>query len=318
MRVFSLLGNTVALDAGTLFAHVPRAMWSRWVDVDDLGRVKLAGRCLLVEDTSRRILVETGPGMCFPEKLRRRYGINPGGDRLLESLDALSLSEEDIHWIILSHLHFDHAGGLVASHHLGQPLRLRFPNARIMISRDAWERSLRPHSRDRASFVRNLSPLLRDSGRLRVVADEHEAEAELGEPFRFRLSEGHTPGMLLPSVVGSRATLLFAGDLVPATPWLHLPITMGYDRHAELLVDEKAQLYAEMDLDATYLFYTHDPRWAASRIAFVDGRYTPTDLVARIDAWDLNTTVLEQSCRSQLSHQQEATNVDGNPARDRS
>jgi glyoxylase-like metal-dependent hydrolase (beta-lactamase superfamily II) len=290
MRVSSLSGNFIRLDAGTLFGHVPKALYHRWIAVDSEGRARLANRSLLVEDGTGRILLEAGVGTFFSPSLRRRYGVESSHHGLLRALANRDLSDEDIDWVILSHLHFDHAGGLLAPHDPDQAPRLLFPRARFLVTRDAWERSRRPHRRDQASFVNELPDLLEQSRRLVIVDDLATAERMLGERFRFRLSEGHTPGMLHTTVIGERASLFFGADLVPGCAWVHLPVTMGYDRHAELVVDEKARLYRDTDFSRTVLFYPHDPDVPASRIERNEEKFQSCDHIGEIDGWDIDRT----------------------------
>ena len=101
---------------------------------------------------------------------------------------------------------------------------------------DAWERARNPHPRDRASFIPELTSLLESSGRLELV--EGEYSPTLGSAVRFEFSHGHTPGLML-AEIGGDGGIVFCADLIPARPWVHLPITMGYDRYPEQLVDEK-------------------------------------------------------------------------------
>jgi glyoxylase-like metal-dependent hydrolase (beta-lactamase superfamily II) len=68
--------------------------------------------------------------------------------------------------VVLSHLHFDHAGGLLSAWREGEPRQLLFPNATFVVSAACWERACEPHPRDRASFIPELMPLLEASGRL--------------------------------------------------------------------------------------------------------------------------------------------------------
>jgi hypothetical protein len=147
---------------------------------------------------------------------------------------------------------------------------LVFPKASYVVSERAWERALHPHARDRASFIPELQKLLADSGRLEVLRGTGPS-ALLGPAYSFTLSEGHTPGLLLTRVEGWReGPVTFLGDLVPGAPWVHLPITMGYDRYPELLIDEKKELLTRIAAESGWAFYTHDPDVAVSRVT-VDG-----------------------------------------------
>ncbi len=273
MEIFSVEGNTQKLDGGAMFGNAPRALWARWVPSDEHNRIPLACRSLLVrEPEGRNVLLETGIGAFFEPKLRDRYGVQESEHVLLRSLAERGLAPEDVDVIVLSHLHFDHAGGLLEPYREGEPARLAFPRARYVVSRDAWDRAEHPHFRDRASFIPALQPLLRESGRLELV--DGETSELLGDRYRLTYSQGHTPGLMLTTVRTPRGSITFMGDLVPGAPWVHLPITMGYDRYPELLIEEKEALLRRIAAEDGWMFFTHDAQVAAAKVGKDErGRY---------------------------------------------
>ncbi|NDV13410.1 MBL fold metallo-hydrolase [Crenobacter caeni] len=269
MKLIALTGNSQRLDGGAMFGNAPRALWSRYLIPDDAHRVPLACRCLLAETADgRRILLETGIGAFFPPELRERFGVVEAEHVLLGALAAQGLTDADIDVVVISHLHFDHAGGLLAAWD-GGPARLLFPNAKVVVSREAWARANAPHPRDRASFIPELNALLAASSRL--VLTDGETPDCLPEDWRFHVSHGHTPGMLLAELPSASGPLVFAADLIPGVPWVHVPITMGYDRYPEQLIDEKQALLDGLLAREGALFFTHDPEVAAGRV-FRDGK----------------------------------------------
>lgn len=282
MRLDSVSGNHQRLDGGAMFGNVPRALWQRWAPPDDHNRIRLACRCLLVrDDRGRAILFEAGIGAFFEPKLRDRFGVEEPDHVLLRSLAALGVRPDDIDLVVLSHLHFDHAGGLLTAWSEGQAPALVFPRAAYVVGEEAWQRALHPHARDRASFIPGLTDLLQATGRLERVAG---ARSDLlGPGYTFTVSHGHTPGLLLTTIATPRGPITFMGDLVPGVPWVHLPITMGYDRYPELLIDEKQALLGEILAADGTVFYTHDPGVAASKLARdAHGKFSATEPVAEL------------------------------------
>lgn len=280
--ITAVLGNSQRLDGGAMFGNAPKPLWTRWVPADERNRIPLACRAMLVKGDGPLTLVETGIGAFFDPGLRERFGVQEAHHVLLDHLAEIGVSHEDVEVVVLSHLHFDHAGGLLTAWEEGVEPRLLFPNATYVIGKEAMERARHPHFRDRASFVPGMTTLLDASGRVELV-DGPATPALSG--WRFHRSHGHTPGLLLPEVPTSTGPVVFAADLVPGRPWVHLPITMGYDRYPEQLIDEKRALFADLLPRGGHLFFTHDHEVALGRLQHADGRWSVTDEVAHPVEW---------------------------------
>jgi glyoxylase-like metal-dependent hydrolase (beta-lactamase superfamily II) len=265
-----------------MFGNAPRALWTRWATPDDKNRIPLACRTLLVREPDRLVLLETGIGAFLEPALADRFGVVESTHVLLENLEALGLSHEDIDVVVLSHLHFDHAGGLLSPWKEGAAPKLLFPRARFVVGRCAWDRANAPHTRDRASFIPALQPLLEASGRLEIV--EGETSEVLGDGYRFHVSDGHTPGLLLTEVDTERGPVVFVADLIPGVPWVHVPITMGYDRWPERLIDEKIALLTDLEARGGWLFFTHDPEVALGKVQLGErGRFGVVETVGELN-----------------------------------
>jgi len=294
MKLWSIDGNTQMLDGGAMFGNAPKALWTRWAAPDALNRIPLACRALLASPLNgRTVLFETGIGTFFEPKLRERFGVREERHVLLDSLAAAGFSHEDIDVVVLSHLHFDHAGGLLAPWAPDRSPQLLFPKATFVVGAAHWHRARQPHPRDRASFIPELPGLLEASGRLELVEGEHCAA--LGDAVRFSFSDGHTPGLMLSEIVGPERVdgqphggVVFCADLIPGRAWVHVPITMGYDRNAELLIDEKRAFLQDKFARKVHLFFTHDPECALAQVTCdPGGRFGTTHEVAELQARSL-------------------------------
>lgn len=275
----AVLGNSQRLDGGAMFGNAPKALWSKWIAPDAQNRIPLACRCLLVREGGRNVLLEAGIGAFFAPELKQRFGVVETNHVLLDGLAAIGLAPADIDVVVLSHLHFDHAGGLLTPWREGEEPALVFPNAAYVVSESAMARARAPHARDRASFIPSLPGLLEATGRLELIAAGQRTSAVLGEGYRFWHSDGHTPGLLLTEVATQEGPVVFAADLIPGAPWVHLPITMGYDRFPELLITEKEALLRDLHGRAGRLFFTHDPQVAVGAVIIDDkGKFGVADV----------------------------------------
>ena len=286
IKLTSIMGNSQRLDGGAMFGNVPKVMWQQWVTVDADNGIPLACRALLAEGINgKRVLFEAGIGAFFEPKLRARFGVVEEQHVLLDSLESAGLSHEDIDVVVLSHLHFDHVGGLLAAWAEGEPPRLLFPNATFIVGEECWQRALHPHPRDRASFIPELPELLLASGRLERVSGTNSPT--LGDAVTFSYSSGHTPGLML-AEIGGDGGVVFCADLIPGRPWVHLPVTMGYDRFPEMLIDEKRAFLEDKLARGVRLYFTHDTDCAMAEVTRdARGRYSTTAEMAELHALPL-------------------------------
>lgn len=290
VKVSTIAGNSQLLDGGAMFGNAPKALWSKWCSPDPLGRISLSCRSMLVEVRGLKVLCEVGIGDFFSPKLKDRFGVRESGNLVIESLEQKGIHQDDIDVVILSHLHFDHAGGLLNNFEdiENHGHKLLFPRAQIVVSKEAFERAKSPHLRDRASFIPEMVNLLEHCGRLVILPSDQESLECLPPEFCFFHSNGHTPGQILTVVNGEAASMVYLGDVVPGIPWVHLPITMGYDRFPELLIEEKLALYNKFNSREWLGFFAHDKSYSGGRIDLDKrGRYVARDLIATFDDYTL-------------------------------
>lgn len=292
LTLTSLEGNRQMLDGGSMFGNAPRAVWEKWTAPDHLGRIELACRSFLVQWNGLNILIETGIGAFFEPKMSERFGVQTPDQHLLrEELKKHGLMPNDIDYVILSHLHFDHAGGLLP------PFKeitqgkdeLIFSKAQFIVGEEAWNRATHPHARDKASFIPGLTEKLESSGRLIILKENQKFPKPLDEIFEYIVSNGHTPGQILTLIKGKKHSALFTGDLIPGSYWVHTPITMGYDRFPEAVIDEKTQVYQRAIPEKWILLFTHDERLSGATVKNSDSRkVTPDESFIRFDSFQLD------------------------------
>ncbi|NOT34607.1 MAG: MBL fold metallo-hydrolase [Candidatus Eisenbacteria bacterium] len=258
-RAHTLETGTLRLDGGSMFGSVPKPLWSRAHPADERNRIQLSMRCLLLEGHGRRVLVDTGLGDKFSPKLAEIYAVENESGTLERSLAALSLGVEDITDVILTHLHFDHAGG--ATRAAGGTVVPRLPRALYYAQRRNLENARHPNPRERASYMEeNFEPLER-AGVLRLWDGP-------GEPWpglELFTADGHTRGQQLVRVHGGGVTLYFVADLIPTRSHVRVPFVMGYDVAAIETMQEKRDVLERASRERAWICLEHDPEFALAR-----------------------------------------------------
>jgi glyoxylase-like metal-dependent hydrolase (beta-lactamase superfamily II) len=244
-----------------MFGVVPRVLWESVVDVDDRNRILLATRTLLAvhRQAGRVVLVDTGCGSKWSPEQAERYAIRPDPTAIETALAGAGASAADVTDIVISHLHFDHNGGLTDWYDDADDGRtaLRYPNAMHWIHRDHWNHAQRPHIKDRASFLRHDFEALEEAGVLRFVEGESPESSIPG--IDWIVSHGHTPAQLHPIFGDGDEGLVFAGDLAPTVAHLRMGWVMAYDVLPMTTIDEKQRLLRRCLEHRWMLAFPHDP-----------------------------------------------------------
>lgn len=218
-------GGSLKLDGGAMFGLIPKPLWSRACPADDQNRIQLACNCLVVEwpgENDRRVIIETGHGPKYAQKEQKIFAIDPA-TWLLPSLNRRGVDPLTITDVVVSHLHFDHAGGLTWERD-GRFVPT-FPKARVHVQRREFEDA-------RASFgimtttyrEENYAPI--DDADAWLLLD---GEAQIVPGIRAMPTPGHTRGHQSIVVAGRDRELVFAGDLMPTRHHLGAPYNMSYD-----------------------------------------------------------------------------------------
>ncbi len=208
------------LDGGSVFGVVPRNLWGQLAAPDEQNRVQLGLNCLLVQTGEANILVDCGVGTKLSARLRQIYGVQ-GDEGFLERLGRYC-APQDINYLVLSHLHFDHAGGASYYEASGQ-LQLTFPQAQIVAQTAEWEAANSPSIRTKGSYLtENIQPLKQS---LRLVG----GDVRLMEGIELIFTNGHSAGHQMVKVTSQGQTALYMGDIAPTVAHLQLPYITAFD-----------------------------------------------------------------------------------------
>lgn len=259
-EVHAIETGRFGLDGGAMFGVVPRPLWEKASPPDEKNRIAMAARALLLVGHGRVILVDTGNGSKFNEKLSTIYKIDTSRYDLVSSLRSRNIEPRDVTDVILTHLHFDHAGGATVRGTDG--VVPTFPRARYCVQRPHWEAALRPTERDRASFMPEDFQPLSEHG----VLDFTEGEGAILPGITVRVLHGHTSALQCPVVSDGKTTLFYCADLIPLTAHIQLPWIMAYDLRPLVTLEEKRRLLADAADRQWILFFEHDPDVVAARV----------------------------------------------------
>lgn len=260
MRLYAIETGRFALDGGAMFGVVPKVLWEKLIPPDSRNRIPMAMRALLIEEGDRLMLVDVGVGHKYTPKFADLYAIDHSTYTLESELKKYGFSPDDVTDVVLTHLHFDHAGG--STQRVGERLQPTFPKARYYIQRSHWEWAHAPNPRERASFFpENYDPIA-EAGQLVLL----EGEQELMPGVRLRVVNGHTEGQQLVEVQYKGHTLLYGADLFPTSAHLPLPYVMAYDVRPLVTFEERQRILPWLVQNQVVVFYEHDAMIEASTV----------------------------------------------------
>ena len=279
-RIRPVPTGVFGLDGGAMFGTVPKVLWEKSNPPDEQNRIEMEARALLLESTtdSRRILIDCGIGADFNEKYGEKLGPKfaemyavSEASGVEKSLQRLGLKPEEITDVILTHLHFDHAGGSTKA--VGGKLAPTFPKARYYIQKANLETAQTPNMRERASyFAANFEPLI-EAGVLEIL----NGPCEIAPGVSVEITDGHTRGQQIVKVTDGKSTLVYCGDLIPTSSHVRLAWVMGYDLHPLQLIEEKRTLLTRAAKDGWYLFFEHDPYSDVALVQEAKGDFIPSE-----------------------------------------
>ena len=255
------------LDGGAMMGSVPKILWEKTNPCDELNRIDLSMRCLLLDNGKDVILIESGIGNKNNEKFMKIFCVEQSSFPLKDKLKKHGYELEDITHVILTHLHFDHAGG--ATYFDGKENIPTFPNANYIISKSNWDTAINPSPKDKASYlIENFMPIQKFN-QLTLIEDD----CEIMDTISGLSFYGHTTGQQLIKITVSNDSLIFCSDLIPLKSHLKLPWIMGYDLNAMKTLEEKTFFLSQAAKENWLLFFYHDPKIAAVRIEKGDKYY---------------------------------------------
>lgn len=257
MKLHSIDTGFFKLDGGAMFGVVPKTIWQKTNPADDNNMCTWAMRCLLIEESNRLILIDTGIGNKQSEKFFSHYYLH-GEASLDKSLKSLGFHRNDITDVFLTHLHFDHCGGAIEFNSSKDAFRPAFANARYWSNKRHWEWATKPNPREKASFLsENILPI-EESCQLNFIERNGDyGSTPLG--FDVLFVDGHTDSMMIPHISYKGKTICYTADLLPSVGHIPLPYVMGYDTRPLITLEEKGKLLKTSADNGYVIMMEHDP-----------------------------------------------------------
>lgn len=237
-------------DAGAAMGVLPKNIWKKSIQTDQQDRIEFATNLLLIKTHRENILVDTGIGYYPDDKQIKIYSPQPS--KLLEYLEICGCERNDIDYVVLTHLHHDHIGGLI--YREGGTEELMFPLAEHIIQKDEWETALNPDNLNKAAYSFNKPiQLLKASRNIRII----DGDIELVENVFLQKVGAHSEGMQIVRLEDDNHVLFYPSDIISNE--LHLPsgITSAYDLNRKETYVVKEEIYKYLEKKKGCIVFNH-------------------------------------------------------------
>lgn len=269
IRLTIVSGGQLWIDGGNMFGVIPRVLWERKSPPDEQHRIRLDTNCILVRTRDSLGLVDTGYGGKATQKFRQRHALDDGTP-LVRNLAATGVAPDQIDWVILTHLHFDHAGGATYRGEDGG-IRPTFPRARHYVQRFEWEDALAVLPELAGAYsLDDFMPIER-AGLLEIV----EGDAQIVPGVTTQFTGGHTRGHQIVRLQSGDRSAVCLADICPTAA--HLPTfwTMAYDQFPLAVRRIKPLIINDIADHNRVALFSHDPHINAARLSRdSDGEWT--------------------------------------------
>lgn len=264
--LYSIETSSFSLDGGAMFGIIPKPIWEKEAPADDLNRITMVTRSLLLVGHDRKIIIDTGNGDKWQDKFKSIYNIDTKTKNLDSSLAKHGFNSEDITDVFCTHMHFDHIGGNTKL--VNGKLEPVFPNAVYWMQNENWKLANSTSERDQGSFLEADWSVLKENGMISIV----DGKESFLPNVNIHMSYGHTTGMMLPKIQDANRTIVYMADLIPMAAHIPLPWVMAYDINPVLTVEEKRAFLPKAMEEEWILFFEHDPIHQSCKIKF-DGKH---------------------------------------------
>jgi len=253
-EIIPFVEQAFKLDGGSMFGVVPKKIWNKFAPADEENLVRMETNVFLLKANGKNILLDTGLGDCITATEKKIYAAS-GESNIESGLQRLGLSADKIEFVLLTHLHTDHAGGSVKNE--DGKLVPRFKNAKYFVQKTEWDDATNPNERTAAVYIVDRLLILEKSGQLELAV----GDTDVIRGIRLVRTGGHTPGHQAVEATSEGFTVVYYADIVPSSHHIRIPYVAAVDldplqtmkvkrRLVQRLLDDKNMAIAfDHDLD---------------------------------------------------------------------
>ncbi|WP_340084889.1 MBL fold metallo-hydrolase [Siminovitchia sp. FSL H7-0308] len=250
-----LNGGDTYLDGGAMFGVVPKPLWEKKYPVNEKNQIELRSDPIFLRVNGKNILIEAGLGYGkLSAKQLRNYGVTEQS-KVEESLAKLGLAPSDIDIICMTHMHFDHAGGLTKK--VGDRYVSFFPNAVIYTSAIEWDEMRNPNIRSRNTYWKeNWVPI---QEQVKTFSKEIEIEGVINMVH----TGGHSAGHSIITIESSGERAVHMADIMPTHAHRNVLWVLAYDDYPMDSIYAKQKWIPEAIKSGSWFTFYHDGHYRA-------------------------------------------------------
>jgi len=264
-EIRTFVEHKLNLDGGAMFGVVPKKIWGKQVKADDNNLIPMVNNQFVLTAHGKNIFLDAGMGDTIMEKEKSFYGTE-NGSTMREGLESIGLTEDDIDYIILTHLHTDHMAGAVK--YDNKEIVPRFKNAKVFASKKEFVAATIPNERTSAIYNTDRVNVLKDAGVLELI----DGNEELFPGVKTCFTGGHSEGLFVVEMESGGQKVFFYSDLIPISQHLPIPYISALDIEPIKTLEVKRKKLPLMLDEGVIMLYVHDKDINASKVEF-DGKH---------------------------------------------
>lgn len=249
MTLTWLNGGLTLLDGGAMFGVVPKALWSKRYPADELNRIELGTDPILIQYEGKNLLIDSGVGNRMNDKQLRNNGVIRQS-HLDDSLAVLGLLTEDIDYVLMTHMHADHASGLTKVEN--DEFVSTFPKAKIFVSAIEWDEMRNPNIRSRNTYWKE------NWETIQLQVETFEEELEIIPGIRMVHTGGHSNGHSVIKLQQNGETIVHMADIMPTHAHQNPLWVLAYDDYPMDSIFAKEKLVSEALKEGHSFIFYHD------------------------------------------------------------